>query len=184
MKHLIVIDCQNDFITGSLACHQAPEAVNHIIDFINNEGVTDVFYSLDWHSPTNKSFKDNGGIWPVHCVANEQGSALSDKFSREIKNRKLAPNVTNKYMKGQNDEIEEYSAFYATNKDGQILFEQVAKDVIIAGIASEYCVMETVKELLKAGHRVSVLKNGLGFVDQDTHQEALRKYDELGITWL
>ena len=80
-------------------------------------------------------------------------------------------------------DVEEYSTFYATNKDGQILFEQLEKEVVIAGIASEYCVLETTKELIKAGHTVTVLKDGLGYVDEETHQKALQEYESLGVQW-
>ena len=183
MKQLIVIDCQNDFISGSLACHHAEEAVSTIIEYLNANDDTRVFYSQDWHSESNKSFTENGGIWPVHCVANQSGSALSDEFSKHLKNNHHQPDVSNKYMKGQDDDVEEYSTFYATNKDGQILFEQLEKEVVIAGIASEYCVLETTKELIKAGHTVTVLKDGLGYVDEETHQKALQEYESLGVQW-
>lgn len=184
MKQLVVIDCQNDFISGSLACHHAHEAVNNIINYLNENTDVVVFYSQDWHKPSNQSFEVNGGIWPVHCAGNEYGSALSDEFSQKLKNKQHLPNVSNKYMKGQDDVVEEYSAFYAQNKDGLTLFEQLEEDVVIAGIASEYCVLETTRELVNAGHKVTVLKDGLGYVDEETHQRALQEYDRLGVTWL
>lgn len=184
MRQLIIIDCQNDFIDGSLACHHAFEAVDTIIEFLNTNEIEEVFYSLDWHSNTNQSFQENGGIWPVHCVANTHGSALSDKFVRNLKNERHVPSVSNRYLKGMDDEIEEYSAFYAQSKDELVLCDQLDKEVVIAGIASEYCVMETVKACLNAGHKVYVLKDGLGYVDHETHQKALNEYEKLGVSWL
>lgn len=181
MKQLIIIDCQNDFITGTLACHDAPEAVEHIIDYLNEHEDVEVFYSQDWHSPTNGSFEVNGGIWPIHCVANTDGSALSDEFSKKLKYEHHMPSVNNSYLKGKDDLIEEYSAFYATNKDGKVLFEQLNDKVLIAGIASEYCVLETIKELRKRDTKVTALKKGLGYVDPKTHKKALKEYKELGV---
>lgn len=181
MKKMIVIDCQNDFISGTLACHKAERAVDTIIDYLNEKEVDQVYYSLDWHNLENQSFEVNGGIWPVHCVANTWGSALSDEFEKKIKKEKLKPSLVNNYYKGKDDRIEEYSAFYAQNKDGDVLFEQIDQEVVIAGIASEYCVLETIKELVNRGVKVKALKKGLGYVDKETHKEALETYKELGV---
>lgn len=181
MKQLIIIDCQNDLITGTLACHHATDAVENIIDYLNNHQDVEVFYSQDWHSPTNQSFSENGGIWPVHCVANTWGSALADAFSLKLKNETQMPNESNRYLKGKDDRIEEYSAFYAENKDGKVLFQQLDEEVMIAGIASEYCVLETIKELKKKNHEVHVLFEGLGYVDPETHDQAMETYQDLGV---
>ena len=62
MDHLIIVDCQYDFIDGSLACSHSREAVRNIIAFANANDV-ECMYTSDWHSKTNKSFKINGGIW-------------------------------------------------------------------------------------------------------------------------
>lgn len=74
-KSLIVVDCQYDFIDGSLACINAENAVAENIDYINKNPGLNVYYSCDWHSESNKSFKRHGGIWPDHCVAGQKGSA-------------------------------------------------------------------------------------------------------------
>ena len=77
MDDLIIVDCQYDFIDGTLACAHSHEAVAWLVDFINTHEVR-VLYTSDWHSETNGSFKKNGGIWPVHCVAgSERGGAGS-----------------------------------------------------------------------------------------------------------
>lgn len=71
MDSLVIVDCQYDFIDGSLACSGSHEAVAYLIDFINRHEV-EVLYTSDWHSPTNQSFTVNGGIWPIHCVAGKK----------------------------------------------------------------------------------------------------------------
>ncbi len=184
MKQLIVIDCQNDFISGSLACHQADHAVTTIIDYLNKHPETEVFYSLDWHSPTNQSFEENGGIWPVHCVEETHGAKLSKQFEDLLKHEGHLPNEKNRFLKGEDDEVEEYSAFFAENSEQEVLNEVLDDEVMIAGIASEYCVLETIKELRKKGIKVTALKDGLGFVDHKTHDEALKEYDALGVEFI
>ncbi len=179
MKQVIVIDCQHDFIDGTLACHQANTAVESIVHFIQNN-MCDVYYSLDWHSVTNGSFRRNGGIWLDHCVQNTWGASLDTRFFILESN----PNQERCYDKGKDDNVEEYSAYFARNTVGKVLHEQIKEEGIICRIASEYCVMETVKELLKDNKKVSLLRNGLGFVDPVTHKEALRIYEQLGVDWV
>lgn len=184
MKQFIIIDCQNDFISGSLACHNADQAVSKIIDYLNDNPEATVFYSQDWHSPTNQSFEKNGGIWPVHCVKNTMGAALSKQFEAKLKHENHLPNEKNRFLKGQDDEVEEYSAFFAENSDQGRLHNLLDDEVLIAGIASEYCVLETIKELRKRDIKVSVLKDGLGYVDPQTHEKAIRTYKELGVQFV
>lgn len=176
MKTLIVVDCQNDFISGSLACLNAEEAVEYIVKYINDNDVR-VVYSCDWHSEYNKSFEINGGIWPVHCVENTWGAELSEKF-KEVKYTDQSPIPDNIYKKGQDDKVEEYSAYYAQNPKGEKIADIEAEEFIVAGIASEYCVRETVLELLKNGKNVSILKEGLGYVDKEEHDKNLETLKE------
>ena len=107
MDHLIIVDCQYDFIDGSLACSHSREAVRNIIAFANANDV-ECMYTSDWHSKTNKSFKINGGIWPVHCVAGSRGAEVSDEFNQM--NEGNRPGKDNIFYKGKNDDVEEYSA--------------------------------------------------------------------------
>ncbi len=180
MDTLIVVDCQNDFIDGSLACKASHEAVEYLIRFINSHDV-DVFYTADWHSPTNRSFAVNGGIWPVHCVAGQEGAMLDFHFSQDVRDEKDRPNDGNIYRKGKDDEVEEYSAFHGMNEAGRTVAEMATPHVYVGGIASEYCVKETVLSLLKAGHSVTLLVPGVGYVDQNDHIKAIKEMKALGV---
>jgi len=181
-KGIIVVDCQNDFISGSLACHNGEEAVDNIINLINRNKNFKVFYSCDWHSKSNKSFKVNGGIWPVHCIVEAKGSQLHKNFYKNIENVKQSPlNEENIFYKGQDDDIEEYSAFYAKNSKGESLNNKIPKEVIVCGIASEYCVRETIKELLKYDFKVSLFLEGIGYVDKDEHNKNIEELKSLDI---
>ncbi|RXM57781.1 cysteine hydrolase [Clostridium tetani] len=181
-KAIIVVDCQNDFISGSLACHMGKESVDNIISLINSNKDFKVFYSCDWHSKNNKSFKANGGIWPIHCVGYEEGSELHQNFYKNIENEKQSPlNKENIFYKGQDDEIEEYSAFYAKNSKGEILNNKIPKEVIVCGIASEYCVRETIKEFLKYDFTVSLFLDGLGYVNKEEHNKNIEELKKLDV---
>ncbi|NMR86115.1 isochorismatase family protein, partial [Vibrio parahaemolyticus] len=75
--------------------------------------------------------------------------------------------------KGIDDEIEEYSAFYAKNSNDQILGEILQNEVVVCGIASEFCVRETILDLLNSGRKVKVFLKGIGYVDEDGHNKNL-----------
>lgn len=175
-KSLIVIDCQYDFIYGSLACLNAEKAVRNIIRFINDNPNVNVYYSSDWHTKQNKSFKENGGIWPAHCVQNERGSELHSAFTKKIVSEKNRPNIGNVYYKGIDDDVEEYSAFNARNKAGESLKDTADKHVMIAGIASEFCCRETAIDFQLNEHKVEFMKDMLGYVNYEEH---LRNLTEL-----
>lgn len=160
MDDLIIVDCQYDFIDGTLACAHSHEAVAWLVDFINTHEVR-ALYTSDWHSETNGSFKKNGGIWPIHCVAGSEGAALSPSFARDIKRSANRPSKENLFLKGLRDDVEEYSAFHGMNAEGKALHDVASSHVYVGGIASEYCVKETVLSLLQSGRSVTLLVPGL-----------------------
>ena len=75
---LVVIDCQNDFIDGTMACEFANEAVDNIIEYFKDD--MNVYYTSDFHPINHMSFKDQGGPWPSHCVEGTIGAEIHDKF--------------------------------------------------------------------------------------------------------
>ena len=179
MDDLIIVDCQYDFIDGTLACAHSHEAVAWLVDFINTHEVR-ALYTSDWHSETNGSFKKNGGIWPVHCVAGSEGAALDPSFARDIKRSANRPSKENLFLKGLRDDVEEYSAFHGMNAEGEALHDVASSHVYVGGIASEYCVKETVLSLLQAGRSVTLLVPGLGWVAEEDHKKALQELKGLG----
>lgn len=177
-KSLVVVDCQNDFITGTLACDNAEVAVEKIVDYINKNPDAEVFYTSDWHSEVNGSFKENGGIWPPHCVAGTWGAEMSETFAK-IKDENRRPNEKNTYYKGIDDKVEEYSAVNAKNKDGKILHEELGEEVVVVGIASEYCVRETALDINKKINKVIIRKDLLGYVNREDHVKNIDELDKI-----
>ena len=91
------------------------------------------------------------------------------------------PVAANRYLKGIADDYEEYSAFLGKTAAGEVLKDAVSPHVYVAGIASEFCVRETVLSLLKAGHTVTLLEDGLGYVDQQAHEKNLSDLKARGV---
>ena len=187
---LVVVDMLYDFIDGSLACQNAGEAVKQTLRFIDsktdgNQGadneILDTFPILfirDHHPADHCSFKENGGIWPAHCVAGTRGGEIHDA---------LKPFVVEEltFDKGCNREAEQYSGFEGRNSAGQSLAEVLelldVTEVIVCGIATEYCVRNTCEDLLKAGFKVLLKVDALAYVDAEGHRQALAQMQDEGI---
>ena len=147
-KMLLVIDAQNDFITGSLAVKDAKDKMLALSDYINknaNEYEYIVFTS-DWHPLDHMSFVPNKGQWPVHCVAHTWGAALMKELTDAVINVNKDLIVLKKGMK---TEKEEYSVMECDNSKIELinLVEDGITDIDICGIANEYCVNNSVKDI-------------------------------------
>lgn len=175
---LIVVDCQNDFVDGSLGAPNGPETVEKIRDFLNNsEEDIRVFYSADFHPADHMSFKDQGGLWPAHCVADTFGA----KIHRVFEDSKYPANEDNIFLKGRDKDIEEYSAFNSQNRAGKYLKEEISDRVYVVGIASEYCVRETALAFKEIGKEVLIMKDLLGYIDYEDHCKNLEDLKEKGV---
>ena len=155
---LIVVDVQNDFCPGgTLAVPRGDEVIqplNHLIDEFLERGAP-VYKSRDWHTPTTKHFAAYGGTWPVHCVQNTKGA----EFHPELRDD---PRIT-VISKGLGD-TDCYSAFDETDLATQ-LHRQNVEEVVVGGLATDYCVKNTVLDALKRGFKVKAIENAMRAVD-------------------
>ena len=188
---LVVVDMLYDFIDGSLACKNADKAVRNTLAYIDTQTkgqggeaheILDTFPILfirDHHPADHSSFKEQGGIWPAHCVAGTRGGEI---------HQDLAPYASEEltFDKGCDRNIEQYSGFEAVNNADQPLSEVLelldTTDVYVCGIATEYCVRNTCEDLLKAGFRVHLLKDCIAYVDIDGHKKAIEEMAAKGIS--
>jgi nicotinamidase/pyrazinamidase len=157
-RALIVVDVQNDFCPGgALAVAQGDEVVaplNRQIEEFLKRGEP-VFKSRDWHPPTTKHFADYGGTWPVHCVQNTKGAEFHPDLLDDIHIRVIS--------KGLGD-TDCYSAFDETDLDLQLRRLGV-NEVWVGGLATDYCVKNTVLDALRKGYKVKALKDAMRAVD-------------------
>ena len=188
---LVVVDMLYDFIDGSLACQNADNAVRATLAYIdaqtNGQGGEDheildtfpILFIRDHHPADHSSFKEQGGIWPSHCVAGTRGGEI---------HRDLAPYASEEltFDKGCDKFTEQYSGFEAVNNADQPLSEVLelldTTDVYVCGIATEYCVRNTCEDLLKAGFKVHLLKDCIAYVDFEGHRKALEEMAAEGIS--
>jgi nicotinamidase/pyrazinamidase len=156
---LIIVDVQIDFCPGGAL--PVPDgdrivpAVNEYIEMFRIVGQP-VFATRDWHPENHISFRENGGIWPRHCVQNTEGA----KFHPDLK---LPPDAFI-ISKGERPELEAYSGFQGTLLDS-LLKERGIKRVFICGLATDYCVKNTAIGALNLGYTTFILSDAIKGVD-------------------
>ncbi|WP_457644211.1 bifunctional nicotinamidase/pyrazinamidase [Persephonella sp.] len=157
---LIIVDMQNDFMPGGAL--PVPEgdkivdSLNRYIDLFSQKG-NPVYFTRDWHPEDHISFKDFGGVWPPHCIQNTKGA----QFHPDLK----IPS-DNKFIisKGVSRDFDAYSGFQGTVLD-DLLKERGVKRLFIGGVATDYCVLNTVLGGLNLGYQVFILGDGIKGVD-------------------
>ena len=164
---LIVIDVQNDFADpgGSLS---VPDGAA-VVPFINAQVKAAlaaggrVIYTQDWHPPSTPHFETDGGIWPVHCVADTWGAEFHPELLVE------GPVV----RKGSNGE-DGYSGFAMRDAHsgetqptelGDLLEAAGIERVFIAGLATDYCVLATGLDARARRYPTTLLAAGIRAVD-------------------
>jgi nicotinamidase/pyrazinamidase len=155
---LIVVDVQNDFCPGgALAVAHGDEVVAPLNELIEEflERSDPVYKSRDWHPPTTKHFQVYGGRWPIHCVQNTRGAEFHPQLKDDPRIRVIS--------KGLGD-TDCYSAFDETDLAAQ-LREQGVEEILVGGLATDYCVKNTALDALKHGFKVKALKNAMRAVD-------------------
>jgi nicotinamidase/pyrazinamidase len=155
---LIVVDVQNDFCPGgALAVAHGDEVVpplNKLIAEFLKRG-DPVFKTRDWHPSKTKHFADFGGTWPVHCVQGTKGAEFHPDLIDDARIQIVS--------KGLGDE-NSYSAFDGTDLAAQLRKLDV-DEVLVGGLATDYCVKNTALDALKEGFAVKALKSAMRPVD-------------------
>jgi nicotinamidase/pyrazinamidase len=166
---LIVVDVQNDFAdpTGSLSVKGGDAiipTINSEIEMATSAGAL-VVATQDWHPDTTPHFAKDGGIWPVHCVGDTWGAELHPDLAM--------PDDAPRIRKGTNGE-DGYSGFTMrdptsgeetpTELDG-LLHERGVNDVVVVGLATDYCVSATALDAARLGYTTAALTDAIAAVD-------------------
>lgn len=151
---LILIDVQTDFLPdGNLGVPHGDEVVPVLNRYaeVFQANKLPVFATRDWHPPNHCSFAAQGGPWPPHCVANTPGAAFAP-------NLRLPPESV-VVSKAERVEQDAYSGFEGTDLDTRLKRVGVRR-VFVGGLATDYCVLNTVRDARKLGYEVFLLTDG------------------------
>ncbi|WP_340123388.1 isochorismatase family protein [Methylobacter svalbardensis] len=156
---LIVIDIQNDFLSGgSLAVPEGDQVIpvlnGYIDQFINRQ--LPVLVTRDWHPANHCSFIRQGGPWPEHCIAGSKGA----EFAADLH----LPVSAKIFSKATEAGQEDYSDF-ANPTFKEQLDNVEASRLFIGGLATDYCVLSTVLDALNYHYKVLLLTDAIRAVN-------------------
>ena len=148
---LIIVDVQRDFCPGGalpvLEGDQVVPVLNEYIKLFKKANAR-IFATRDWHPPNHISFKMYGGPWPPHCIQQSEGA----KFHPSLK----LPDDTSIISKAMDPAKESYSGFDGTTLAEELKKEGVAR-VFVGGLATDYCVKQTVLDAIALGFETVLL---------------------------
>lgn len=200
MAALLIIDVQNDFISGSLKVRGAEEIIQDINTLKKDKQFNLVVLSQDSHPSNHISFKSNNDaqilqeidleyngvrykqiMWPDHCIKDSFGEEFHPLL--EMDNKDII------IKKGENNMIDSYSAFYDNLKFNKtelddILKKQNIKDVYICGLAFDYCVKFTALDATDLGYNVYMIKDLTRSINPNMDEENIREMEGKNITFL
>ena len=157
-RALIIVDFQNDFTPGGALAVPDGDAIAAKLNALAASGDYDlVIATRDWHPADHSSFAEQGGPWPVHCVA---GHARAPQLHADLDRTKLDVIVD----KGQDVDTDGYSGFAGTDLE-ELLRERGITQVTVVGLATDYCVKNTALDALRAGFAVTVDSNAVRGVE-------------------
>lgn len=196
MRALILVDIQNDFCTGGALAVPQGEAVVPVANRLMS--LADVVVATqDWHPADHGSFAANhpgrkpfelaelGGLpqvlWPAHCVQWTGGA----QFHPGLDTRRIA----RVFPKGTDPGIDSYSGFFDNGRRkatglGDWLKAQRVDDVLVCGLATDYCVKATAIDAAGLGFRTTLVEDacrGVGLQAQDI-TAALTAIGQAGVT--
>ena len=151
-RALVLVDIQNDFCPGgSLAVREGDQIVPVVNELQRHFDL--VVATKDWHPPGHASFET---LWPPHCVQGTSGA----EFVPALDTARIART----FLKGSDPVVDSYSGFFDNEHKratglGDYLQAQGVTDVVIVGLATDYCVKFTALDALQLGFRTTVVRD-------------------------
>jgi len=193
---LIVVDIQNDFITGGSLAVPEGEAIIPIINKLLELPFDCKVATQDWHPSGHCSFastwKKNVGekmmledieqiLWPDHCVQDTRGAAFSSKLNTR--------HVEHIVHKGTDVNVDSYSTFFDNKKVRstgleRYLKERNVQELFFAGLTTEYCVFYSVLDALELGFAPVVVSDAIQGIDPADAAKAISVMKDLGVKFM
>ena len=173
---LIVVDMQNDFLSGgSLAIPGEDKIIpllNRYIFYFQTHELP-IIATRDWHPADHYSFQPQGGPWPPHCITGSKGAAFHPDLELPVNIHIIS--------KATSQEKNAYSGFTDTQLNALLQSLNIRR-VFICGIATEYCVLNTVKDALQFHYVTFILEDAISAISQQAEdgQHALEEMIRLG----
>lgn len=186
---LVVVDEQVGFAKpfGRLYVNGGEIAVNNTVNFINDyhDNINEVIFTVDFHNYILESYKEPNIEWPAHCMAYSEDAGIVTELIEVCMKYNLPIKV---FIKGNSEgQHTEYGAFekigtycyengdldiVVNNRKNDCPINIKSDNLVVCGIAGDYCVLNTIKNLLKyqgpVKLNISVFNNGIASIDGGT----------------
>lgn len=154
-RALLIVDFQNDFAPGGALAVRGGDEIAAPIERLA-EALDVVVATRDWHPPDHDSFAAQGGPWPVHCVRGTRGA----EFHPAMHGIEIDAVVD----VGRERDEEGYSGF--ENSDlAAILRDRNVDEVVVCGLATDYCVRASAIDACREGFEVTVVEDAIRAVE-------------------
>lgn len=190
---LVVVDMQVDFAdpAGSLYVRGAEEIVVGVaadIDAARAAGATVVF-TQDWHPSVTPHFAKDGGLWPVHCVIDSPGADFVPGLMTDGSSPLDGPDFLVRKGSGPEDGYSAFSVLDLQTRQTRgtelsvVLDENGIMDIVVIGLAGDWCVKETAVDGIRLGYGVTVPLTLTRFVElrPGDGEAAVRAMREAGV---
>ena len=183
MITLIIVDCQNDFITGTMAVKNAKETVEEIKNFIksNKKEIDKIVFTVQWHPYNHSSFKQFGGKLQHHCIQFTPGACIEPKLLKLVQSYNIKYEVSTRSTLA---EIDQFGAFedieFSQDATGRryyfdsIVTVDADTDFVICGVSS---VKETIVNLISERISLKVFIEGT-IIEDKTFLKEIEGYEQ------
>lgn len=181
---LLMIDIQNDFCPGGALAVADGDAVVSVINAMQDDFPVRIL-TQDWHPKNHASFAANHDsadpfsmikmpygdqvLWPTHCVQGSKGAEFHDGLNTSTADMII--------RKGYNPQIDSYSAFFENDQKtptglSGYLKERGVRNVVLSGLATDFCVYYSALDALKCGFGATLVKKACRAIDMDGSLDA------------
>lgn len=178
-KILVIVDAQYDFAheDGTLYVHGANVSVKKIIKFMadHKDEIELVVFTMDNHPKDHCSLKINGGVWPEHCMQGTDGQKILSELIEACDENGLS---YKNLKKGEKADVLDYTAFSHSRKVGNAVILKSSTDTltvyndkfIVCGFAGDYCVKDSVADLIPVvgAENIEIFREGVADIDDGT----------------
>ncbi|MBN9229403.1 MAG: nicotinamidase [Legionella sp. 40-6] len=194
MNALIILDMQNDFISGSLAVPDAETIIPVINELSPNFPL--VIATQDWHPHNHQSFASNHNkkpfeqiilpqgtqtLWPDHCVQDSYGAILHAQLDTCA--------VQAIFRKGMDPKIDSYSAFYDNDHQrttglAVYLRAKKATTLYFCGLCADICVYYSIKDALDEGFNCVLIEDATRPINAINFSLIKQELQQLGVQFV
>jgi len=174
---LVLVDIQNDFCPGGALAVNEGDLIVPIVNRLMR-AFPMVISTQDWHPEHHISFSERGGPWPPHCVRGTKGAELHPELE--------TGSIKHYFRKASSPDKDDYSEFAGKDSEGQsldaLLKSERIQTIYVVGLATDYCVLETVLDGLRYGYEVYVVTDAVRAVNvnADDGDKALQRMAQGG----